>query len=58
MTVHPAPPPLHRCGLRQAVRNRPADTEVVLPEGLLSTLYLEALIEHLPRSRSPQENPE
>lgn len=57
MTVHPAPPKLHRVGLVQAIRNRPADTEVVLPNGLLSTLYLEALIQHLTRLRSAQEDP-
>lgn len=57
MPVHPAPKKLMAVGIAQAVRNRPADTDVVLPDGLLSTLYLDALIQHLTRQRSAQEQP-
>jgi hypothetical protein len=54
---HPAPKKLMAVGIAHAVRHRPANTEVVLPDGLLSTLYLDALIQHLTRLRSAQGNP-
>ncbi len=42
-----APKRLHRSGITQAVRVRPADSAVKLPDGLFSTLYLDALLVRL-----------
>lgn len=41
------PPSLQRRGLRGAVKLKPADSQVKLPDGLLSSLYLSALLERL-----------
>ena len=47
MLINFAPKRLHRCGITQATRNRPANSAVKLPDGLFSTLYLDALIARL-----------
>ncbi len=52
--IHPAPQSLHRCGLRGAVKVRPADTEVKLPDGLLSTLFLQGLLSRLIAAQQQQ----
>lgn len=53
-----APKRLHRCGITQATRNRPADSAVKLPDGLFSTLFLDALIARLVAAKkAAQETP-
>lgn len=58
MLIDFAPKRLHRCGITQATRTRPADSTVKLPDGLFSTLYLEALLARLlAAQRLAQEKP-
>lgn len=45
------PPSLQRRGIRGAVKVKSADSQVKLPDGLLSSLYLSALLERLTAQR-------